>query len=424
MLQHDTGQNRREKLEQRYDAVRTFSEELAAPLCSEDYVVQPMPDASPTKWHLAHTTWFFETFVLPEAAADYQPVDSRYAYLFNSYYVQAGDRFPRPKRGLISRPSVDEVQAYRREVDRRMREMLYSITEERLNAVAPRVVLGLHHEQQHQELILTDIKNVLAENPLNPRYSETDLPPVHAAPAPLLWVSFAGGNSWIGHEGEQFSFDNETPRHKYHLAEFSLANRLITNGEYLLFIEDGGYERQEIWLSDGWYKASTSGWNAPLYWRRAKDGDWRVFTLHGEQPLDLNAPVCHLSYYEADAYARWAGARLPSEQEWEVAAGTVPVAGNFAESRNFEPLPPGEGQTGLQQMFGDVWEWTQSPYTGYPGFKPVAGALGEYNGKFMCNQMVLRGGSCATSVSHIRKTYRNFFYPDSRWQFMGVRLAQ
>jgi ergothioneine biosynthesis protein EgtB len=411
----------------RYRDVRRRTEALCEPLEDEDYVLQSMPDASPAKWHLAHTSWFFETFVLA-ARPDHRPIDERYNFLFNSYYNAVGERIPRPRRGLLSRPTVSEVYRYRAEVDGRMFELLDG-PERALRPLAKIVELGLHHEQQHQELILTDIKHAFGSNPLRPSYREGHaLAPGRPAP-PLRWVAYPERLRRIGHDGDGFAFDNEGPSHWVYLGSFRLASRLVTCGEYLDFIADGGYDRPEHWLSDGWAARQAHGWTAPLYWE--EDGASRIlFTLDGLRPLDPAAPVCHLSYYEADAFARWAGARLPTEAEWELAASEVPVAGNFVEDDHLHPVATPSVDAAdpaspniPSQLFGDVWEWTSSPYTPYPGFRPADGALGEYNGKFMCNQLVLRGGSCASPGSHLRPSYRNFFPPDARWQFSGLRLT-
>jgi ergothioneine biosynthesis protein EgtB len=413
-----------ERLATSYGEVRRFTESLCEGLAVEDYVVQSMPDVSPTKWHLAHTSWFFETFLLTPHSATYEPLNPQYAYLFNSYYVQAGERHCRAQRGYISRPTVAEVFQYRHHVDRGMVDLLESAGEELRATLEPLLTIGLHHEQQHQELMLTDIKHVFSVNPLRPVFRAGSAAP-SAEPGPKRWVPFEEGVRWIGHEGAGFCYDNETPRHQVFVQPFELADRLVTNGEYLSFMEDGGYQRAELWLSMGWATAQENGWTEPFYWER--DGeDWVVFSLSGARAVDPDEPVCHLSYFEADAYARWAGARLPTEAEWEVAAADMPIQGNFADQGRFHPapaVPAGDGPA-LRQMFGDVWEWTSSQYTGYPGYTPPPGALGEYNGKFMCNQFVLRGGSCATSRSHIRPTYRNFFPPDATWQFTGLRLAR
>jgi ergothioneine biosynthesis protein EgtB len=410
-------------LRDRYARVRVASELISAPLAPEDMVVQSMADASPTRWHLAHTTWFFETFVLKEADPKHEPYHPMYEMLFNSYYNAIGPQFPRPRRGLLSRPTVEEVMAYRHWVDERMGALLacdVPCSESRLDTVE----LGLNHEQQHQELMLTDLKHVFLQNPLHPVYREIHAPPSVSAPK-LRWISYEGGMVEIGHRPEEgFAFDNEGPRHRLFLPSFELASRLVTNAEYLAFMKDGGYEDPALWLSDAWGEMKLSPRRAPDAWIE-QDGRWCEFTLRGLQPLDPNAPVCHVSYYEADAYSRWADARLPTEAEWEVAARGVPVEGNFLDDDLLHPRPLVRAHPDQpSQMFGDVWEWTQSPYGAYPGFEAAAGAIGEYNGKFMCSQIVLRGGSCVTSRDHIRATYRNFFFPTARWQFTGIRLAR
>jgi ergothioneine biosynthesis protein EgtB len=405
-----------------YLNVRRCTEALCEPLETEDYVIQAMPSASPAKWHLAHTSWFFETFVLEPFAPAHRPVHPGYRYLFNSYYEQVGEMHPRPQRGLLSRPTVAEVYRYRARIDEQILELLETAAAGQRGEIGRRLEIGLQHEQQHQELLLTDLQYNLSVNPLRPAY-RADLPlPPERAVQPAGWVEFPGGISELGHAGEGFAWDNELPRHRLLLQPFRLATRLVTAGEYLEFMDDGGYHRPELWLSDGWACLRESGWQAPLYWEPRADGWWR-YTLAGMQPLNPAQPVCHVSYYEADAYARWAGRRLPLEGEWEQAAGSLPVTGNLADSGHLQPLPAPAGGGLLQQMFGDVWEWTASPYTAYPGFRAPQGALGEYNGKFMSNQMVLRGGSCATPAGHIRPSYRNFFYPHERWQFQGLRLA-
>jgi len=409
-------------LADRYRAVRSFTEALVSRLEPEDMVVQTMPDVSPSKWHLAHTTWFFETFVLRTDAA-YQVFDDHFEVLFNSYYNSVGEQFPRPQRGLLSRPTVADVRRYRAHVDAAMLARLDAGSLS--DSLRDVVELGLHHEQQHQELIVTDIKHVLGFNPLAPNYGAV-LAAQRSAP-PLGWVRLAAGVHAIGLDaGEAFAFDNESPRHDVLIRDVELATRPVTCGEYLAFIEAGGYDDASLWLSEGWATRHAERWRAPLYW--SKEGDaWFHFTLGGRVPLHDAAPVCHLSYFEADAYARWAGARLPTEAEWEVAARELDLTqGHFADRRVLqpEPAPEAAGEGELVQCFGDVWEWTQSPYVAYPGYAPVAGALGEYNGKFMCNQMVLRGGSCATPRGHVRATYRNFFPTHARWQFSGLRLAR
>jgi ergothioneine biosynthesis protein EgtB len=414
----------RQALAAGYQQVRRATETLCAPLPVEDYVIQSMPDCSPTKWHLAHVSWFFETFLLKRALPEYRPIEPLYGYLFNSYYNAEGDKYPRPRRGLVSRPTVAEVYSYRRHVDERVLDLLECASEPDLTDIAHIVTLGMHHEQQHQELIVTDLKHMLSHNPLHPVYVESS-PLTVPNGVPMGWQEFAEGVYWIGHEGSDFAFDNEEKRHRQFLQPFRLASRLVTNAEYLNFMQDGGYQRPEYWLSMGWATVQQEGWRAPLYWEN-HNGDWFEYTLSGLRAVDMAEPVCHVSYFEADAYAHWAGARLPTEAEWEIAAMTVPVDGNFVEHGRFHPAPLNATQTPLllAQMFGDVWEWTQSSYSPYPGFRIAPGALGEYNGKFMCNQYVLRGGSCATPRSHIRPTYRNFFPPDARWQFSGLRLAQ
>ena len=467
-----------------YSAVRRFTHRLCEPLATEDYVIQSMPDVSPTKWHIAHTSWFFETFILGETVPGYRPFHPRFNYLFNSYYNTIGERHPRPIRGLLSRPTVEEVFRYRAYVDEHMAGFLDRLDADlaangpdaALACWAPLVAIGLHHEQQHQELLVTDIKNVFAINPLRPAYrpqaqaqSHLQAPALRGEGLPALdWRPFEGGVYEIGLDpagGAQsaliaergrtaelgrtafdtFAFDNESPRHHVYLEPFALGSRLVTNGEYLAFMGEDGYRRPEFWLSDGWYAVQANGWAAPMYWEREGAGHdgWQAMTLAGMRAVDEDEPVCHVSLYEADAYARWAGARLATEAEWEVAAQSVPVKGNFVDDFHFHPVPSGKptgpgmptghGRNGarpqaatvvLHQMFGDVWEWTASSYSPYPGYRPAAGALGEYNGKFMCNQLVLRGGSCATSANHIRATYRNFFPADARWQFSGIRLAR
>jgi ergothioneine biosynthesis protein EgtB len=419
--------NTNSELLDRYLSVRRFSEFLSQPLAPEDCVIQTMPEISPTKWHLAHTTWFFETFILRTHLADYKPLHPQYAYLFNSYYNAAGKMHPRPQRGLISRPTLQETMSYRSHVDHVMSDLIKRADDRRLEALRPLIILGVNHEQQHQELMLTDIKHVFSMNPLHPAYKGRAGCPQHAVhdqAAPRLhWHKYEGGIYSIGHRGEGFHFDNEGPRHEVLLRPFALAHALVTNREYLAFMEDGGYERPELWLSLGWMALNEKSWRAPLYWEK-QGSDWWSMTLSGLRLVEENEPVCHLSYFEADAFARWAGARLPTEAEWEVAAADIPLEGNFVEGGFYHPAPVHASGYSLQQMYGDVWQWTQSSYSPYPGFQPVVGALGEYNGKFMCNQYVLRGASCATPKSHARRTYRNFFPPDARWQFMSLRLAK
>ena len=408
-------------LAQAYARVRAATAALAAPLTPEDCALQSMPDASPVKWHLAHTTWFFETFILEPGARNHVPFDASFRVLFNSYYQAVGERHPRPERGLLSRPDLARVLAYRTHVDAAMGKLLQRAVDPALGAL---VELGLHHEQQHQELILTDLKHLFAANPQKPAY----LPrwPLKAVkPQPLAWLPYEGGLCTFGHAGNGFAFDNEGPQHRAFVAPFELASRPVTHGEFAAFIEDDGYRRPELWLSLGFDTVAARGWQAPLYWSSGPDG-YRTFTLHGMADIDPNTPVTHVSYFEADAYARWAGARLPTEHEWELAARDVPVAGNFADSGALHPLPAEAAMRDSvpAQLYGDVWEWTSSGYAPYPGYRPAAGAIGEYNGKFMCGQYVLRGGSCATPSGHVRPTYRNFFPPDARWQFSGIRLAR
>lgn len=429
----------RASVQRLYARIRADTESLARHLAPEDMVVQSMPDASPTKWHLAHTTWFFETFLLTPHARGHRPREPQYAFLFNSYYNQVGPQFPRPRRGLLSRPSVAEIFDYRADIDDAMARFIAGSDAATWRRCGPLAVLGLHHEQQHQELIATDIKHALAQNPLAPaafpRPPRTSpgggtSPPMPARPE---WVAFAGGRMGLGRDttAGSFAYDNEGPRHDVLLRPFRLRSHPVSNGEFRAFIDDGGYRRAELWLSDGWSTVREQGWQAPPYWRFREDGSVDEFTLFGARPLDPAAPVVHLSLYEAAAYATWAGARLPYEAELEAAAAG-PVTGNFGIARGADGLPGGfhpRADTGaatagtVRQIFGDVWEWTQSAYSAYPGYRPTTGAIGEYNGKFMCNQMVLRGGSCATPPGHVRPTYRNFFPPDARWQFTGLRLA-
>ena len=412
-------------LRDRYRRVREVTESLTEPLEPEDMVVQSRENVSPTKWHLAHVSWFFETFLLEPFLPGYEPLDETYAYLFNSYYVQAGERHCRDRRGYISRPTVDEVLRYRRHVDRAMERLLDSGGTDP-DEVRFRTVLGCHHEQQHQELLLTDIKHVFSVNPVRPAYHGTR--PAPGSAPELSWIGFEEGVRRVGHAGDGFSYDNERPRHEVYVHPFEIATRPVTNGEYLAFMRDGGYERPALWLSDGWATVQERAWTEPFYWEE-RDGEWVTHTLSGLRPVEESEPVAHLSYYEADAFARWADARLPTEEEWEVAAVRAEVDGNLMDSGLLHPAPASSdaagGQPGgLRQMFGDVWEWTRSQYDPYPGFEPLKGALGEYNGKFMCDQFVLRGGSCATAASHIRPTYRNFFHADECWQFSGLRLAR
>ncbi len=401
-------------LADRYRRVRAATDAICAPLTIEDHVVQAFADASPAKWHLAHTSWFFETFVLRELGVP--PYHPRYDYLFNSYYEAVGERVARSDRGTLARPTVEEVRAYRRHVD----EAMLGVLARDPCPLVERIELGLHHEQQHQELLFTDLKAAFANNPLRPAYRALPLP-ASVDPGPLRFVPHDGGIVHVGHDGDAFAFDNERPRHRVFLEPFAIANRPVTNGEVIAFIEDRGYERAELWLSDGWAVARTRRWQAPHLWQQL-DGAWMSMTLAGLRAVDRNAPACHLSYYEADAIARWSSARLPTEAEWETVARACAIVGNFADDENLQPVAA--RADGMQQMFGDVWEWTASAYAPYPGFAPLPGALGEYNGKFMSGQMVLRGGSCVTPRDHIRATYRNFFPPDARWQFSGARLCR
>jgi len=405
-----------------YREVRDTTRALAAGLSDADATVQSMPDASPAKWHLGHTTWFFEAVVLCPHADGYVPFDKAFHFLFNSYYEALGPRQPRPLRGMLTRPDLKTVQAYRDHVDGAMEALLES--GEASEEVLELVELGLHHEQQHQELLLTDILHLFAQNPLHPEYKAPEPLAVEPAPpASAQWIGHPGGTWKIGHAGDGFAFDCESPRHDALVRPFELASRPVTNAEWLQFMAGGGYADPLLWLSDGWATVQENAWAAPLYWEE-RDGEWWTMTLRGFQPVDAAAPVTHVSYYEADAYARWSGARLPTEFEWETVACDQPIAGNFAHTGRLRPAPaPAEG-AGHTQMFGDVWEWTASPYVAYPGFKPLQGAAEEYNGKFMSGQFVLRGGSCATPAGHVRATYRNFFYPHQRWQFTGLRLAR
>jgi len=403
---------------ERYCEVRSLTEEMSAVLSAEDQTVQSMPDVSPTKWHRAHTSWFFEEFVLGPHAPGYEAADPAYRYLFNSYYETVGPRHPRTARGMLSRPGIEEIASYRRHVDAAMLDLL---TTPVVDEAAALVELGLHHEQQHQELLLMDIKHVLSQNPLRPVYRrQRDTTPA-ARPGPPSWIDDPGGLIEIGHDTDAFAFDNETPRHAVHVRPYALASRPVTCGEWESFVDDGGYQRPELWLSDGWAAVMANGWEAPLYWRRAEDG-WVVFTLGGERPVRAAEPACHVSFYEADAYARWAGARLPLEAEWEhLVRADQPRADRFALD-DLHPRPVDGASLGAS--VGEVWEWTASPYVAYPGFRPAPGAVGEYNGKFMINQQVLRGGACVTPAGHLRSTYRNFFPPSARWPFTGLRLAK
>jgi ergothioneine biosynthesis protein EgtB len=412
-------------LRERYARIRRFSETLCETLTPEDCCLQTMDDVSPLRWHLAHTTWFFETFLL-QPLKDYEPVDPNYEYLFNSYYNAVGDQFPRPQRGTQSRPRLTEIYEYRRMIDSRLLEWMQS---GELSARQASILeLGLHHEQQHQELMLTDIKHVFASNPVLPVFREGDWMKSPREIDHNSWTRFDEGLYEIGYAGDGFAYDNESPRHRTFLEDYELRNTTVTNGEFLEFIEAGGYQEPEHWLSLGWQTVQEQKWQAPLYWKQ-QDGEWFEFTLGGLKPVDPGRPVCHVSYFEADAFCRWAGWRLPTEAEWEVAAESLSLAGTYADdllkdNRVIHPVAVSETAESLRQMFGNLWEWTASPYAAYPGYRPEPGALGEYNGKFMCNQYVLRGGSVATSSDHIRATYRNFFPPAARWQFMGFRPAR
>lgn len=416
--------SRKDQLLHRYQEVRAFSERLCETLCTEDYVVQSMPDASPMRWHLAHTTWFYETFILAHSS-NFQRFNDSFEYLFNSYYNSVGEQYPRDRRGLLTRPTVSEISNYRSSIDELMVETLRQVTQDNVQLLDI-LELGLNHEQQHQELMQTDLKHLFAQNPLFPSLS-----PFETGKNDRLsqknWISFEGGVHHVGHQGASFSFDNESPRHRVFLEPYALCDQLVTNGEFLEFIHDLGYQRSELWLSMGWKHINHHQWNSPLYWVYHNERPCE-FTLAGLQPLDLTAPVTHISYFEADAYARWAKARLPTEAEWEAAAEEYPVEGCFAEDHYDlnQAVHPFHGlKNGLfQGLFGDCWQWTSSSYAAYPGYQPADGALGEYNGKFMCNQYVLRGGSCATPRGHLRASYRNFFPADARWQFNGLRLAK
>lgn len=414
---------RNELLARRFRAVRNITARLCDPLSAEDCAAQSMADASPAKWHLAHTTWFLETFVIKPSLPNYKPHHPRFEVLFNSYYNAVGEQYSRPDRGLLTRPSFEEILEYRAVIETLVSELLNDpgrLSEEQMDVVE----LGLHHEQQHQELLLTDVKHLLSQNPLAPVYRPTKESPYLAIQS-LAWHAERGGVVEVGHAGSSFGFDNEFPRHRVHLEPFELASRPIRNGEFIAFMEDGGYARPEFWLSEGWAQVQKAGWKAPLYWQY-HDESWWHFTLSGLRPVRSEEPVAHVSLFEADAFARWAGCRLPTEPEWEHAARRVSVEGNFLEGGRFHPgiAPVRSPEAGPLQLFGDVWEWTASAYSAYPGYRPAAGALGEYNGKFMSSQVVLKGGSCVSPRSHLRASYRNFFPPDARWQFSGIRLAR
>ena len=413
--------NNEQILASQYSTIRNFSESLCKPLEIEDFCLQSMPDASPVKWHLAHTSWFFETFLLEPFVKGYKPFNKNFNYLFNSYYNAVGKQYPRPQRGLQSRPTVAEVFQYRKYVDEQIVELISNHHPQK-SVIEYRLELGLNHEQQHQELMLTDLKHAWSYNPMTPAYQPKSNPSVSSVNGTLAlnWSEYKSGLYPMGSTDNQFCFDNELPKHDVHLVDFQIAKRLVSNGEYLEFVESAGYQDAMQWLSEGWGIIQQQQWKHPIYWHQI-DGKWFEYTLQGLLPLDLSLPACHLSYFEADAYARWCGARLATEFEWELAAKEQILSGNFVESKEFHPTA---ATASNQQFFGDCWEWTSSSYSAYPGFSTAAGAIGEYNGKFMCNQMVLRGGSCVTSSSHIRPTYRNFFYTDARWQFSGIRLAK
>ena len=416
-------------LARRFQQVRRQTERLVQPLSAEDCQLQSMPDASPAKWHLAHTTWFFETFVLERFEAGFTPFDGHFRVLFNSYYNGIGDKHPRAQRGLISRPTLQEVLAYRAQVDARVLQLLATADWSMQGDLGLLITLGLHHEQQHQELLLTDIKHALSVNPQQSAYMAPQ-PQAVIQTQPLRWHAYTGGLVNHGFDAPldgDFAFDNETPRHRVFIAPFELASRPVSNGEMMAFMADGGYQRPELWLAMGWDWVTMGARRMPLYWQGSA-GDYHYFTLQGLQAVDPHAPACHLSYFEADALARWAGARLPTEFEWELAARalplTTPQTANFADHAAYQPVSQPQGDDAPAQLYGDVWEWTQSNYNPYPGYKPWEGVVGEYNGKFMCNQLVLRGGSCATPQSHFRASYRNFFPPEAQWQFSGLRLAR
>jgi len=410
---------RQAELSSRFASIRKFTERICEGITAEDSVIQSMPDVSPTRWHLAHITWLFETFVLAREKS-YRPFNQQYAYLFNSYYNTIGKQFPRTQRGLLSRPGLSEVREYRRHVDQRVSALISDhAVDDRLLSI---IEVGLQHEQQHQELILTDIKHVLSVNPLFPALQSLELPRATSS-ATESWHAFGEGLFEFGHSGAGFAFDNELPRHRHFIHGFELRDTPVNCGEFLEFMSSGGYEKPEFWLADGWTTVCEQNWRSPLYWIK-QNGEWFEFSLAGLVPLDAGRPVCHVSYFEADAFARWAGYRLPTEFEWETAAGDLPLSGSFSDRllENRLPIHPQTNES--QNLYGNIWQWTSSQYSAYPGYKVPGGAIGEYNGKFMCNQFVLRGGSCATSQSHIRRTYRNFFPAESRWQFSGFRLAR
>lgn len=415
MIDMSTQTTERDTLLDNYRKVRRDTELICTKLDIDDYQIQSIAETSPPKWHIAHVTWFFEEFVLSYFNPDYKPFDSRFSFLFNSYYETVGRMQPRPKRGMLSRPTVEEVYRYRHYVNEHMLSLAVDINENLWNEFSSRVILGLNHEQQHQELLLMDIKHNFAVNPLKPAYNPQLISKTSEHTA-MKWIDQSGGVTEIGHHNEAFAYDNEKPRHQVLLHDHQLASRLVTNEEYLAFMDDEGYSRPELWLADGWSLINREGWRHPLYWESI-DGEWWLFTLGGMRKLESHEPVCHVSYYEADAYARWSGKRLPTEEEIETILTEVDVEGNLLNHNVLHPL------SGNGQWYGDVWEWTSSAYGPYPGFQPLDGSMGEYNGKFMCNQMVLRGGCCITPQHHMRATYRNFFYPHDRWSFAGLRLA-
>ena len=419
---HPPAEQSGDRLWRDFETVRVASVRLTETLSAEDQGLQSMPDASPTKWHLAHTTWFFETLILRAMVPGYRCFDERFAYLFNSYYESLGPRHPRPQRGVLSRPSLEDVWRYRAHVDRAMQDLIATAESAAMRALGPLVTLGLQHEQQHQELILTDIKHAFAQNPMFPTFCD-GAEAVRREPVPMRWIEYAGGLVDVGDAGVGFAFDNERPRHRVHLVPYALASRPVTCGEFLEFIDADGYRRPDLWLADGWAAVQARGWTAPGYWIERDDDGFDVFTLHGLRRLDPAEPVCHLSYYEAAAYAQWREARLPSEFEWEAAVGNM-APGHRFDRGALHPIAAHGTAAGLDQAFGEVWEWTASAYAPYPGFRPLSGVASEYNGKFMVNQLVLRGGSCVTPRGHLRASYRNFFPADARWQFSGVRLAR
>lgn len=415
----------KQQLIEKYLIARHQTVKLCEPLAIEDYVIQSIEDVSPPKWHLAHTTWFYETFILLKEIPGYQPFHPLFHYLFNSYYHRIGTPYPRARRGMLARPTVATIHSYRNYIDEKITALIHEASENNFLELEKLIILGIHHEQQHQELLLMDIKHNFSCDPDFPSYSSAVLQNKSRLLKPINFIVIDDNNTEIGYNGNDFCFDNELPRHQQLLKSYSIANRLVTNGEYLEFILAGGYTQPDWWLADGWDTVIKNQWQAPLYWQQLYN-NWYLFTLNGLQELDPTEPVAHVSYYEADAYARWCGCRLPTEIEWEhciTAHAIFPQQGNFLESYNFHPKIYHQDDNHFSQLFGDVWEWTASAYGPYPGYKSPSGALGEYNGKFMSNQFVLRGGSCVTPRAHIRTSYRNFFQPDKRWQFSGIRLA-